>query len=284
MKTTAFSTSLDSKPLPPLEKGVAAKLDKPLVIPRGLEQPRTIRLGSRWGKPFVRAYSPTLEAHGITKEGFLEFLDELNMKKRGNPIWQDIISIGDSLKQAGKVDPTHIVKLVGAIILLLGKIGAWNSGCGAFSLRAAFLRKANRELFGPKGLKASFMSAKQLRKHRGIAPNADLALPLEHRHIRAVPTQEELIKASALSSDPHTARFLRSTAGGRKWAGKGILDWQLYTELNMEFSRGKAIKRREEALAEPTEAKKKKGLKAARKIGVEVKMANRNRWLVIEQA
>ncbi|KAJ7447929.1 hypothetical protein B0H11DRAFT_2248098 [Mycena galericulata] len=248
MKTTAFSTSLDSKPLPPLEKGVAGQAS---------------------------------QAHGITKEGLLEFLDELNMKKRGNPIWQDIISIGDSLKQAGKIDRQ-----------------ARRRPHPPFGKDRGVELGANRELFGPKGLKASFMSAKQLRKHLGMAPSANLALPLEHRHIRAVPTQEELIngKRSQLRS-AHRQIFAldgrvtkadlaaetniswrSETDSGRKWAGKGIHDWQLYTELNMEFSRGKAIKRREEALAEPTEAKKKKGLKAARKLDVEVK--SRSRWRI----
>jgi hypothetical protein len=52
----------------------------------------------------------------------------------------------------------------------------------------------------------------------------------------------------------------------------------------MELQRGKAIKLRDKALAQPTEAKKQKGLKAARKADFEFKMANRNRWLVIEEA
>jgi hypothetical protein len=51
----------------------------------------------------------------------------------------------------------------------------------------------------------------------------------------------------------------------------------------MELARNKAIKLQQKALAQPTEAKKQKGLKAARKADIEVKMANRNRWLVIEE-
>jgi hypothetical protein len=183
-------------------------------------------------------------------------------------------------------------------------MAAWNTACGPYANKVAYLRKANRELFEPKGLRARILSAKELRAHLGMAPDADLALPIEHEWMHDVPTKEELIEGKrATIRSPHRQIFAldgrvaemdlaveaaiawRSEAdNARKWAGKGIRDQQIFGEINMELQRGKAIKLRDKALAQPTEAKKQKGLKAARKADFEFKMANRNRWLVIEEA
>ncbi|KAJ7796157.1 hypothetical protein B0H14DRAFT_2916149 [Mycena olivaceomarginata] len=286
-----MQTSLTSHPLPVAKN--SARLDKPLVIPRILEQPRLIRIGSKWGKPFVRAYSTALETYGITKEELLDFIDELNVQKRGNLIWQRLITGGAAIKAAGDVDPTNIVKAVGVAIHAVGKMAAWNTACGPYANKVAYLRKANRELFEPKGLRARILSAKELRAHLGM-----------HEWMHDVPTKEELIEGKrATIRSPHRQIFAldgrvaemdlaveaaiawRSEAdNARKWAGKGIRDQQIFGEINMELQRGKAIKLRDKALAQPTEAKKQKGLKAARKADFEFKMANRNRWLVIEEA
>jgi hypothetical protein len=43
------------------------------------------------------------------------------------------------------------------------------------------------------------------------------------------------------------------------------------------------IQLRDKALAQPTETEKQKGLNAARRADSELAMANRNRWLLIEE-
>jgi hypothetical protein len=43
------------------------------------------------------------------------------------------------------------------------------------------------------------------------------------------------------------------------------------------------IQLRDKALAQPTETEKQKGLNAARRADSELTMANRNRWLLIEE-
>ncbi|KAJ7785556.1 hypothetical protein B0H14DRAFT_2958086 [Mycena olivaceomarginata] len=262
-----MQTSLTSHPLPVAKN--SARLDKPLVIPRILEQPRLIRIGSKWGKPFVRAYSTALETYGITKEELLDFIDELN----------------------GTLTHEHR-QGCGVAIHAVGKMAAWNTACGPYANKVAYLRKANRELFEPKGLRARILSAKELRAHLGM-----------HEWMHDVPTKEELIEGKrATIRSPHRQIFAldgrvaemdlaveaaiawRSEAdNARKWAGKGIRDQQIFGEINMELQRGKAIKLRDKALAQPTEAKKQKDL-TARKADFEFKMANRNRWLVIEEA
>ncbi|KAJ7935197.1 hypothetical protein B0H13DRAFT_2649927 [Mycena leptocephala] len=175
-------TSHDSKPLPVDAK--SARLDKPLVIPRVLEQPRFIRIGSRWGKPFVRAFSPVLEAYGITKEEQIDFIDELNIKKRGNLHWQQLIMGGQMVKQVGHLDPTQIVKAVGVAILAIGKIAAWNSACG------------------PNANKASILSAAQLRERLGMKPDADLALPMEYESTNGFSQKDDAGQRAPIRS-PH---------------------------------------------------------------------------------
>jgi hypothetical protein len=228
---------------------------------------------------------------------------------------------GQMVKQVGHLDPTQIVKAVGVAILAIGKIAAWNSACGPNANKVKYLERANAELFRPKGLKASILSAAQLRERLGMKPDADLALPMEYESTNGfnqsvfrlpssnenlsalAPTKEEMIAGErAPIRSPHrqilalekyvtmadlaaeaNVAWRSETNRGRKWAGKGIRDWHVYSELNMELARNKAIKLQQKALAQPTEAKKQKGLKAARKADIEVKMVNRNRWLVIEE-
>ncbi|KAJ7367079.1 hypothetical protein DFH08DRAFT_949071 [Mycena albidolilacea] len=278
-----MQTSLTSHPLPVAEN--SARLDKPL------------------GKPFVRAYSTALETYGITKEELLDFIDELNVEKRGNLIWQRLITGGAAIKAAGDVDPTNIVKAVGVAIHAVGKMAAWNTACGPYANKVTYLRKANRELFEPKGLRARILSAKELRAHLGMAPDADLALPIEHEWMHDVPTKEELIEGKrATIRSPHRQFFaldgrvaeMSCSRGGHCVAFRGRQCQKVGRERDTGpadiwrdkhgAATRKAIELRDKALAQPTEAKKQKGLKAARKADFEFRMANRNWWLVIEEA
>ncbi|KAF7351553.1 histone H3 K4-specific methyltransferase SET7/9 N-terminal domain-containing protein [Mycena sanguinolenta] len=267
-------TSPDSKAVPV----VPVRLDKPLVVPRVLSQPQR---GTKYGKPFVRAYSPALQTYGISEEELLAFIDELNMKKRGNPIW-------------GK----------GISIRLVATLAALNSACGPYSNKVGYLRKANRELFGPKGLRARVLNAKELRTYLGMAPNTDLALPMDDQRLKGVPTKEELmagkrapirsahrqifamkgrVAETNLAAEADVAWTMERNSG-RKLARRTIRDLQVLGEIVMELQRGKMLQLRDKALAQPTESKKQKGLKSARKADWELKVANRNQWLVIEQA
>ncbi|KAJ6527702.1 hypothetical protein B0H19DRAFT_1083801 [Mycena capillaripes] len=281
------------------------RLDKPFAIPRVLHwrRGRFFSRGTTWGKPFVRAYSPALEAYGITEKEMLDFIDELNIKKRGNLAWNYVALVGTTTKVAGHADPTHITKAVGHIIYDVGKLGAWNSACGPKADKVAFLRKANREVFGPKGLRVRIVTAAELRERLGMPRDADLALPIEDQRMISVPTRAEIVQGkraeilvaqrqiSALDGRtaemklmPETAEGWRSeTSHRRKWARKGIYDFHSSSEITTGARRNKVIQLRDKALAQPTETEKQKGLNAARRADAELTMANRNRWLLIEE-
>ncbi|KAJ6484766.1 hypothetical protein C8R45DRAFT_999314 [Mycena sanguinolenta] len=281
-----------------------ARLDKPIAIPRVLQRPRRFfSTGTTWGKPFVRAYSPALEAYGITEKEMLDFIDELNIKKRGSLAWNYVATIGTTIKVAGHADPTQITKAVGHIINDVGKLGALNSACGPKANKVAYLRKANRELFGPKGLRARIVTARELREVLGMPPNAKLALSVEDQRMTSVPTRAEIVQGkhaeipmsqrqiSALDGRVAETKFVPATADGwrsetnhsRKWARKGIYNLQSSSEMSTGAQRNKVIRLRDKALAQPTETEKQKGLRAARSADSELTMANRNRWLLIEE-
>ncbi|KAJ7844751.1 hypothetical protein B0H14DRAFT_2776104 [Mycena olivaceomarginata] len=281
-----------------------ARLDKPFAIPRVLQPPRRFfSTGNTWGKPFVRAYSPELEAFGITEKEMLDFIDELNIKKRGNLAWNYVTIVGTTVKVAGHADPTQITKAVGHIINDVGKLGALNSACGPKANKVAYLRKANRELFGPKGLCVRIVTARELRERLGMPPNADLALPIEDQRMTSVPTRAEIVQGkraeipmsqrqiSALDGRVAEMKLVPETADGwrsetnhrRKWARKGIYNFRISSEISTGARRNKVIQLRDKALAQLTETEKQKGLNAARRADSELTMANRNRWLLIEE-
>ncbi|KAJ7679380.1 hypothetical protein DFH06DRAFT_1415499 [Mycena polygramma] len=240
-----------------------------------------------WGKPFVRAYSPALESYGISQAEFLHFIDELNIQKRGNLSWHKLMTVGDIVGKAGDFDPTQIINIVGMSLQCVDFAALWNSACGPYANKRVYLRKANRELFEPKGLKASLSSAPELRQRLGMEPDADLALPIEHSRMCAMPTKEELgdgqqapIRAAhrqilalegrvtgadvaaELGEAWRTERDAGVLAAGRKWAGKEIHKWHTEHAIKEEKARHKAIKLRDKALAKSNEAKRQKGLKA----------------------
>jgi hypothetical protein len=83
---------------------------------------------------------------------------------------------------------------------------------------------------------------------------------------------------------PETADGWRSeTNHRRKLARKGIYNFHSSSEISTGAKRNKVIQLRDKALAQPTETEKQKGLNAARRADSELAMANRNRWLLIEE-
>ncbi|KAJ7216053.1 hypothetical protein GGX14DRAFT_562489 [Mycena pura] len=105
----------------------------------------------------------------------LDFIDELNIKKCDNLAWN-----------YWHVDPTHITKAVGHIINDVGKLGAVISACGPRAKKVAYLRKANRELFAPKGLRARIVTAWELRERLEIALGKHEEIHMSQRQISAL--------------------------------------------------------------------------------------------------
>ncbi|KAJ5577972.1 uncharacterized protein N7459_006936 [Penicillium hispanicum] len=97
--------------------------------------------------PFLRAYPPILTTYKLPKESFLRFLDQLNDVMTTSPPMQVLDVTGGILKSVPILFPLH---WIGSVVSGLANRG----GQGLSKSRAdATLRQANRDIFGPRGLK-----------------------------------------------------------------------------------------------------------------------------------
>lgn len=96
--------------------------------------------------PFLRAYPPSLAEFSISASEFLHFIDTLNHVGAKSPPLQVLALAGDIV---GLV-PLATTQIVGAAINLGAEVGAAAVTYGRSEME---LRKANKELFGPRGLK-----------------------------------------------------------------------------------------------------------------------------------
>ncbi|KAI0860834.1 hypothetical protein F4860DRAFT_477868 [Xylaria cubensis] len=110
---------------------------KPIVIPA---------TAASLGSPFLRAYPPSLEAFQIQRGEFLEVLDGLNRVAVQSPPLQVLGLVGDVI---GAV-PEGTAQAVGLTIKVAADIGRVALSKGATE---AYLRKVNKEIFAPRGLK-----------------------------------------------------------------------------------------------------------------------------------
>lgn len=102
---------------------------------------------SKRASQFLRAYPPSLAAFSISESEFLQFLDTLNdVCKTSPPL--EVLSIAGSI--VGLV-PLATAQIVGTAVNLAADVGA---GALTYGRSEMELRKANKELFGPRGLKA----------------------------------------------------------------------------------------------------------------------------------
>ncbi|THY28191.1 hypothetical protein D6D01_03959 [Aureobasidium pullulans] len=129
----------------------SSDMGRPVVIPQ-------IAPGTA---PFTRAYSPSLASMGIDITTFLNFLDTLNIALSPAPPLQIIDLAGGIM---GMV-PHHIPALVGGGLQASAKIA------GAVTSKArskAVLEKANKEVFGPRGMKMEIVDTAELKRRLGI--------------------------------------------------------------------------------------------------------------------
>ncbi|KAL4882517.1 hypothetical protein BJY04DRAFT_187214 [Aspergillus karnatakaensis] len=93
--------------------------------------------------PFLRAYSPDLSDLGISKAGFLSFLDGLNESWIANPALQATTIAGAVM---GAI-PT--VEIIGLAVETAGEVG---SEATSYFRTKAYMKNANESIFYPKGL------------------------------------------------------------------------------------------------------------------------------------
>ncbi|KAF4775626.1 hypothetical protein HER10_EVM0012678 [Colletotrichum scovillei] len=140
-------------------------LEKPVVIPRvDFAGPLKVPL------PFTRSYSPVLQAHGIYKEDFVAFLDNLTVAQ-GPPAPLAMLNTAGSI--AGLV-PYHWAQLAGGIANVTAGLGTAATRIVRTKL---FLDKVNRDYFEPRGLKASICRSKTLAARLGCGEQLPELLP-----------------------------------------------------------------------------------------------------------
>jgi len=127
--------SSSSKPA----RELSSNKDGPVAIPA---------VDSAHESSFLRAYAPLLNEHKIPKDKFLSFLDGLNDVMTTSPPMQVLDATGGILKSVPILFPLH---WIGSAVSGLANLG----GQGISKSRSdSAIRQANKDLFGPQGLKA----------------------------------------------------------------------------------------------------------------------------------
>ncbi|KAF8853315.1 hypothetical protein BDZ45DRAFT_729617 [Acephala macrosclerotiorum] len=147
-------------------------LEKPIVIP----QQTNIFLIKTFS-PFARAYSPSLRnlPIPIPKEEYIQFIDGLNNAFVSSPIFQAAHVAGGALPRS-QILPAQAVGGVFQVVSVLG-----SAGVSVVRVRR-YMKKANQNIFAPRGLIVKIMSTKKMMAEVGVGPeNLDpkgkLALP-----------------------------------------------------------------------------------------------------------
>lgn len=116
--------------------------------------------------PFLRAYAPVLHNHKLPKDSFLAFLDQLNYAMTTSPPMQVLDAAGGILKSIPILFPIH---WVGSAVSGLANLG----GHGISKSRSdSAIRQANKDIFGPRGLKVEIAKLDAL-AHIGKIPILD---------------------------------------------------------------------------------------------------------------
>jgi hypothetical protein len=111
---------------------------KPIALPA---------IASSFDSPFIRAYPPILQSHQLPKESFLNFLDQLNKTISSSPPLQVLDATGGILKSVPILFPLH---WIGDAVSGLANLGSQGM---SKSRTDSSIKTANKDIFGPRGLK-----------------------------------------------------------------------------------------------------------------------------------
>ncbi|CAL5865851.1 uncharacterized protein PFLUO_LOCUS57 [Penicillium psychrofluorescens] len=119
-------------------QALSSARDKPIAIPA---------IDAVNESPFLRAYAPILNKHKLPKESFLTFLDQLNDTIVASPPMQVLDATGGILQSVPILFP---LRWIGSAVSGLANLG----GHGISKSRSdSAIRRANKDIFGPRGLK-----------------------------------------------------------------------------------------------------------------------------------
>lgn len=122
---------------PPTKVASGGELEKIIAIPA---------TSSKLGSPFLRAYPPALNSFGIPQDVFLQFLDHMNRVAVASPPVQVLGLAGNIV---GMV-PLHTTQIVGGALNATATLTTVAMSKGRVEL---LLRDANKDIFGPCGLR-----------------------------------------------------------------------------------------------------------------------------------
>jgi hypothetical protein len=111
---------------------------KPIAIPA---------ISSSSDSPFIRAYPPILQNYQLPKESFLTFLDQLNKDIAASPPLQVLDATGGILNSVPILFPLH---WIGSAVSGLANLGSQGM---SKSRTDSSIKQANRDIFGPRGLR-----------------------------------------------------------------------------------------------------------------------------------
>lgn len=111
---------------------------KPIAIPA---------VNSSFDSPFIRAYAPVLKDYKLPQEAFFSFVDRLNKAIASSPPLQVLDATGGVLNAVPILFP---LRWIGTAVSGIAKLG--NTGVSK-SRTDSLLKEANKDIFGPRGLK-----------------------------------------------------------------------------------------------------------------------------------
>ncbi|KIW34628.1 uncharacterized protein PV07_01398 [Cladophialophora immunda] len=129
-----------------------SRIPKPIAIPATL---------ARYGSPFLRAYPPCLAQYHISPTLFLSFLDTLNRVAVKSPPLMALSLAGNIV---GTV-PEPTAQIVGGVVNLAAEVSSGVIQRGRTEIE---LRRANTDIFGPRGLKVEIAKTEALAKLVGM--------------------------------------------------------------------------------------------------------------------
>ncbi|KAF4760314.1 hypothetical protein HAV15_007950 [Penicillium sp. str.  len=139
-ETPAYTAGPSTQPSqsPPVQQSPFQISHKPIAIPA---------LTSSSDSPFIRAYPPILKNRQLPKESFLAFLDQLNKNIAASPPLQVLDATGGILKSVPILFPLH---WIGNAVSGLANLSSQGM---SKSRTDSSIKQANRDIFGPRGLR-----------------------------------------------------------------------------------------------------------------------------------
>ncbi|KAJ5952402.1 uncharacterized protein N7479_010815 [Penicillium vulpinum] len=135
---TAPGPSTQPSRSPPVQETPSQSSHKPIAIPA---------ITSSSDSPFIRAYPPILKNHQLSKESFLAFLDQLNKDIAASPPLQVLDVTGGILNSVPILFPLH---WIGSAVSGLANMSSQGM---SKSRTDSSIKKANKDIFGPRGLR-----------------------------------------------------------------------------------------------------------------------------------